>query len=246
MKIPDCGVPEVSKGRIVGGKEVSPYSIPWQVGFIMLGFPRPLCGGTLISSNHVLSAAHCFDSSLDNYIYDFEVIVGEHSVRSRNDGDGTRHEVCHHAPHPKYRRELKTFQENWWDDPKTEWIGFYDFEIIRITIPVKIGIRAVPACLPPPRILNELRGGDILTVSGWGVPKYGENPPNPPDDLHSADVPFISNERCKEKSYLTRQLHENRALTESMLCAGHVEGGVDACQMDSGGKFKLTLTRWSL
>ena len=146
----------------------------------------------------------------------------------------------------KYRRELKTFQEHWWDEPKTEWIGFYDFEIIRMTIPVKIGIRAVPACLPPPRILNELRDGDILTVSGWGVPKYGEDPPNPPDVLHSADVPFISNERCKEKSYLTRQLHENRALTESMLCAGHVEGGVDACQMDSGGKFKLTLTRWGL
>ena len=91
MKISECGVPVASNSRIVGGKEVSPHSIPWQVGFVMFGNPRPLCGGTLISSKHVLSAAHCFDASLDVYIHDFEVIVGEHRVRSRNDGDGTRH-----------------------------------------------------------------------------------------------------------------------------------------------------------
>ena len=108
-----------------------------------------------------------------------------------------------------------------------------------MTIPVKIGIRAVPACLPPPGIENEMRDGDVLTVSGWG--KLKDVPIDIcPDVLYSVDVPFITNDRCKEKSYITRQLHRIGGLTKSMLCAGHAEGGVDACQGESGGKFELT------
>ena len=42
-----------------------------------------------------------------------------------------------------------------------------------------------------------------------------------------AKVPLVSKERCL-KSY-PRRIHD------SMLCAGHDEGGVDTCQGDSGG-----------
>lgn len=42
-----------------------------------------------------------------------------------------------------------------------------------------------------------------------------------------AEVPLVSKERCV-KSY-PRQIHD------SMLCAGHDEGGIDTCQGDSGG-----------
>ena len=238
MKIPDCGV-VVANGRIVGGQEVSPYSIPWQVAIVGPGNYRPLCGGTLISSKHVLSAAHCFDKTQRGYINKFEVIVGEHRAHSLNDGDGTRHEVCHHEAHPEYRWEFKELKTDRSAEP-TEIMGYFnDFQMIKLKNPVKIGIRAVPACLPPQGMANDIRDGDLVTVSGWGALKHGD--PTLPDVLYSVDVPFITKESCREKSYITSQLHRIGALTESMLCAGHAEGGIDACQGDSGGKSEFTL-----
>ena len=39
----DCGT---KLGRIVGGSEVTPHSIPWQVALKLYGFDFPTCGGT--------------------------------------------------------------------------------------------------------------------------------------------------------------------------------------------------------
>ena len=47
--------------RIVGGKD-APKQIPWQISFRYGGKDGFMhnCGGTLISPNTVISAAHCF------------------------------------------------------------------------------------------------------------------------------------------------------------------------------------------
>lgn len=230
--------------RILGGSEVTAYSIPWQVGIAKPGNPRPSCGGTLISSKHVLSAAHCFDSTQQFYMSVFEIIVEEHYVHSRN--DGTRHKVCSYTSHPEYYWEYKEYEEETWDWRKIfSWsvrreieVYFNDFAIIRMRVPVKLGIRAVPACLPEPSFTNEILDGELLTVSGWGRLQEGGKTP---DVLHSVNVATSTNEQCKERSDIMRQLHENGGFTNSMLCAGHDEAGIDACQGDSGGKLELIL-----
>jgi secreted trypsin-like serine protease len=66
--------------QIVGGSESQPYSRPYQVALLMNG--RQGCGGTLISNNWVLTAAHCLDSASTNSL---TVKVGAHSL-SQNDG----------------------------------------------------------------------------------------------------------------------------------------------------------------
>lgn len=44
-------------GRVIGGSEVAPNSVPYQVALFINA--RSFCGGSLISRNFVLTAAHC-------------------------------------------------------------------------------------------------------------------------------------------------------------------------------------------
>lgn len=61
-----------SHTRIVGGKNANPGEWPWQVNIdykYNTGNPGHHCGGTLITKEWVLSAAHCFynDQTKENY-----------------------------------------------------------------------------------------------------------------------------------------------------------------------------------
>ena len=53
--------------EIVGG-QIAPYPIPWQVS-VQIGGSH-FCGGTILDTYTILSAAHCFDdngSALEGY-----------------------------------------------------------------------------------------------------------------------------------------------------------------------------------
>lgn len=53
----DCGL-QLLSSRIVGGTDASEGEWPWQVSLQVRG--THICGGTLISSQWIVSAAHCF------------------------------------------------------------------------------------------------------------------------------------------------------------------------------------------
>lgn len=53
----DCGLRQFSS-RIVGGANTSEGEWPWQASLQVRG--THMCGGALISSQWVVSAAHCF------------------------------------------------------------------------------------------------------------------------------------------------------------------------------------------
>jgi len=164
-----CGV---KPHGIVGGGEVTPYSLPWQVALVSKGGNRPFCGGTLISATHVLTAAHCTGSS------NFDIIVGEHSITDSS--DGTRHEVCRVTNHPSYNSPSQLNN---------------DFSIVVLRTPVTLGARAVPACLPDSSHAGDTLAGQSLTVSGWGRLSSGGSQPN---GLHKVSVPAITNAACSQ------------------------------------------------
>ena len=167
-----CGIkPFQPNTRIVGGGEVTPYFLPWQVGLVRRGSTSPFCGGMLITERHVLTAAHCTNGTID-------VMVGEHRITSES--DGTRHTTCRYVDHPSYNIPSRL---NW------------DFAILHLNTPVQLGTRANPVCLPQTSMNDAFLGGKTLTVSGWGTLSQGGSTPNV---LHSVDVPGMTNSQCSQ------------------------------------------------
>ena len=72
-----CGVANVPSkdNRIVGGSEAGKHQYPWMIRLVAGGY----CGGTLISSQYVLTAAHCVvKGGQIRPLSIFSVDLGEH------------------------------------------------------------------------------------------------------------------------------------------------------------------------
>ena len=133
-------------------------------------------------------------------------MVAEHN--QDDDSDGTMHQLSAYNNHPSY--DHRTLD--------------YDFSMFHLTEPVDLGDLAIPACLPDLSFSGDKLVGKLVTVSGWGRLDDGDYP----EELHSVDVPVISQDACK-------RAYGPGAITDSMICAGYEAGGKDSCQSDSGG-----------
>lgn len=84
-----------------------------------------------------------------------------------------------------------------------------------------------PVCLP----LKDPSPGTWCEVSGWGAVSTS-NTEKVSNTIQSAAVPVISLDTCRTDD-VYGGFHQ--PILDSMLCAGHLEGNIDACRGDSGG-----------
>jgi len=206
-----CGDNDVVDTRIVGGDDAVKHSIPWQVAIVRTGDSSPFCGGTIIDSTHILTAAHCTENLWSSQI---QVVTGEHDT-SDPLGD-TRHNVKSIVEHPSYN---------------IAYPNDYDISILTIDCDEEIDLsdKARAACLPESDAYHA--PGARFNVSGWGWLSWDgseENPGSSPDFLKVVTVPYISDVDCQAKF---GRFHR---ITEQMICAGNVEDEA-VCKADSGG-----------
>uniref|UniRef100_A0A674IX02 trypsin n=1 Tax=Terrapene triunguis TaxID=2587831 RepID=A0A674IX02_9SAUR len=123
--------------RIVGGYECSPHSQPWQVS---LNVGYHFCGGSLITDQWVVSAAHCCPDSM-------QVILGDHNIQ-----------VFEHTEH------LMRIETIVWHPSYDYQTLDHDIMLIKLAHPVRTDAYVQPVSLPTACPA----AGTSCVVSGWG------------------------------------------------------------------------------
>uniref|UniRef100_A0A669CHI4 trypsin n=1 Tax=Oreochromis niloticus TaxID=8128 RepID=A0A669CHI4_ORENI len=91
-----------------------------------------------------------------------------------------------------------------------------DIMLIQLSQPATLNSYVQPVALPS----SCAPAGTMCTVSGWGNTMSSS-------ELQCLNIPILSYSDCNN-SY-------PGMITDSMFCAGYLEGGKDSCQGDSGG-----------
>nr|XP_055031701.1 serine protease 33 [Misgurnus anguillicaudatus] len=205
----ECGRTPILN-RIVGGVSASDGAWPWQVD-IQTTSQGHVCGGTLITENWVLSAAHCFPNPND--VTSYNIYVGRQQLNGWNP-DETNHKI---------NRVVVPYG---YTDPQ---LG-QDIALVELATPVVWSDRVQPVCLPYANV--EFNSDMKCMITGWGdirdgVALQGVGP------LQEVQVPIIDSSSCQDMFLINPT--ENIDIRSDMMCAGFAEGGKDSCQGDSGG-----------
>jgi len=199
--------------KIVGGRAASRGQFPFFTDLLEENrngrMERIHCGASLIHDDAVLTAAHCIDSTRAN----MEVIVGafdwsDRQTYSNNGGQRfARVRASRITVHGSYNSRTT---EN-------------DVAIIHLSNSGTDGGRITPIRIAS----RDMSAGTDMTAIGMGATRSGGSSTTA---LRHVTYPTISLSECQ-------RLYRNHGetVTNDMLCAYRVGGGVDACQGDSGG-----------
>uniref|UniRef100_A0A672JB10 Plasminogen activator n=1 Tax=Salarias fasciatus TaxID=181472 RepID=A0A672JB10_SALFA len=200
--------------RLYGGRVSDITEQPWQAAINVYQARHKQhffrCGGILIDSCWVLSAAHCFEDR--EKAEKLQVVLGR-TFRKQNSSSEQIFKVEKYWIHEGFDSES------------------YDNDIAILKLETDIGMCAVnspevfPACLPERGLA--LPDWTECEISGYG--KDAEFSPMFSERVKRGYVRLWPKERC------VPDVLSGRKVTANMLCAGDTRGLDDACKGDSGG-----------
>ncbi|XP_071053511.1 trypsin-7 isoform X1 [Onthophagus taurus] len=223
----ECGISanRILSKRIIGGKDAYFGQFPWQAHIKISAYQ---CGGVLVSSKYVATAAHCI---IKAKLYDIVVYLGELDTQDTGSvvelAPAELHRVKTKIIHPKFQ-----FRRTQPDR--------FDVALLELVTEAGSSYHIAPICLPEGHLDLRNREG---VVAGWGKTKptaelMGTN------ILRSATVPILDIKECISWH---KTKHIKVELFDEMICAGHADGHHDACLGDSGGPLiVLEGGRWTL
>lgn len=161
--------------RIAGGTEAAINQFPYQVAlFVYSNAGQSICGGSILSANFVLTAAHCFDSFTSADVLaglrniELDVPVYEHEVFPSD--------VIKHAQYNP------TTQPN-------------DIALVRTNRkPIVFGASVQPLPMIPRSLATTNLAGTLARIAGWG--RTSDTNAEVSSRLMFIDAPIVSNDEC--------------------------------------------------
>lgn len=224
LPMDECG--PVLSDRIIGGSEAAVMELPWMA---RLGYRNEFspeldynCGGSLISSRYVLTAAHCINENTG--LVPVSVRLGELDTSQLTDCSFTSGERLCAPPVVDVTIERIVKHKNYGENRLQN-----DIALLRLVEPVAFTDFVRPVCLPVDKdeSARELTGKKV-TVAGWGR-VANRNGAGGSKKLMKVKV-TVSEHRDCASAYLPLQ---HPIAAEKQLCAA--EKGKDSCNGDSGG-----------
>lgn len=154
--------------RIVGGFAVNITRVPWQVGLSYFG--QQTCGGSIIGSRWILTAAHCLTML---FPLRYKVRVGTDDRKG-----GQLHGIRSYKIHQRYGEVFVDF----------------DFGLIELKEPLAFSDRIRPVALPNAGD-EHMATGTTCLVSGWGVT---HNWAESTRYLRAVEVPTVDQQLCNQ------------------------------------------------
>ncbi|XP_078723606.1 uncharacterized protein LOC144941055 [Lampetra fluviatilis] len=160
-----AAAPYMYEDHIVGGSECAAHSQPWQVS---LNNGYHFCGGSLISSEWVVSAAHCYQTASS-----ISVRIGEHNIFV-SEGTEQKIQASKVISHPQFNSVT------------------YDNDIMLIKLSTPATLNQYAQAIPLPSSCVDT--GVMCTISGWGETYTIVGSP---DVLMCFQAPVLSDISCR-------------------------------------------------